>query len=62
MKGKESFSAHDVSESPFGKERFPLSFVPKDRNISKELESVAGHELNHALVAYRLGIAVEKFQ
>lgn len=40
--------------------RMPLSFVPEagKRFTSPELESIAGHELNHALVAIANGVTV----
>lgn len=40
--------------------RMPLSFVPEaeKRFPTPELVSVAGHELNHALVALSLGVPI----
>ena len=52
----EAIRPAQVIDAPV-KKAMPLSFVPeaKNRLISSELVSVAGHELNHALVALAQG-------
>lgn len=55
-----SIESYRPKEIDAPKVKMPLSFVPEagKRFVSSELESVAGHELNHALVAMANGAYV----